>query len=138
MWMFGGTQGAGACDSCAHAQDGDNCVSECPPCKYRDADLRCRWCHANCGRQPGCTGSARCTGPGPHLGLGGCTECAGLLLDHEQGDGSTECLNRTLKNCQSGFYFFGGMITIPSNSTRGRENVRVVSHSGRKPCILSQ
>jgi len=122
-------QGPGACNACVNAKDGLNCVAECPPCKYLDKNGSCQWCHPNCGRVSECTGSPHCTGPGVHLGLNGCTECADLLLDHQEGVGTTECLNRTVDSCGTGFYFFGGDIPIPSNSSRGFENVRVVSFS---------
>jgi len=122
-------QGPGACDACVNAKDGMYCVEECLPCKYRDEHGVCRRCHPNCGRETACTGSPHCTGSGPHLGFGGCTECAGLLLDHQEGIGSTECLSRTLVNCDKGFYFFGGAIAIPSNLSRGFEYTRVVSCS---------
>ena len=120
-------QGPGACDACVSAKDGMFCVPACPPCKYRDDDGECQWCHPNCGKDVGCSGAPRCTGPGAHLGYGGCTECGGLLLDNQAGLGSTECLNRTIRNCERGFYFFGGTIEIPSNTSRRSEFRRVVS-----------
>jgi len=123
-------QGPDACDACVNVKDGPNCVTECPPCKYRDEQRLCQWCHPNCDKDSTCTESPRCTGPGAHLGLGGCTECAGLLLDHQEGVGSTECLNQTLTKCESGFYFFGGTIKIPSNSLRGFDYRKVVSQDG--------
>ena len=120
-------QGPAACDACVNAKDGVTCVTECPPCKYRDENGLCQRCHPNCGKKTDCTGSAQCTGPGSHLGLGGCTECADLLLDHQLHIGSTECLNRTLTHCEKGFYYFGRNIRIPSNTSTGYEKVRVVS-----------
>ena len=109
-----------------NAKDGPNCVPECPPCKYRDDEGQCQRCHPNCGKDDECAGAPRCTGPGAHLGLAGCTDCARLLLDREEGVGSTRCLNRTLTNCERSFYFFGGTIAIPSNSSKGFEYRRVV------------
>ena len=129
-------QGPGACDQCVNVKDGLNCVAECPPCKYQDDDGLCQWCHPNCGKGSDCTGSPRCTGPGAHLGFGGCTECARLLLDPREGIGRTECLNRTQLNCEIGFYFFGGTIRIPSNSSRGSENRRVVSNDQPQLCVF--
>jgi len=122
-------QGSGACDGCVNAKDGMYCVAKCPPCKFRDNSGVCQWCHPNCGKVVECSGPPRCTGPGAHLGLGGCIECANLLLDHQEGVGYTECLNRTLVDCEKGFYFFGGKIRIPSNASRGFEDRIVVSVS---------
>jgi len=107
-------QGPGACVGCVNAKDGVNCVVECPPCKYRDEQGVCQWCHPNCRRDSDCNEPRQCTGPGTHRGFGGCRECAGLLLDHQKGVNSIECLNRT--DCGKGFYAYFAYRTVVSHT----------------------
>lgn len=63
------SQGNDKCKECKNYQDGPYCVGKCPPFKYPDEEGSCQLCHPDCDLQFGCTG------PGKHVGIGGCTAC---------------------------------------------------------------
>ncbi|WKX90526.1 hypothetical protein Q1695_009401 [Nippostrongylus brasiliensis] len=67
------------CLSCRNVQlisdDGIACLSSCGDSHYQDGD-ECKPCHENCS-------NLKCTGPGDHLGDGGCTECLYALMSRD-------------------------------------------------------
>ena len=88
-------QGSDNCSECRHFKDGPYCVRECPEAKYGDTGI-CEECFEHC--------VDGCTGPGAHLGEGGCKACQVALVDAD--DQVIQCLSPDTNSCDPG-YFFG-------------------------------
>ncbi|XP_060578110.1 receptor tyrosine-protein kinase let-23-like isoform X2 [Ruditapes philippinarum] len=66
----------------------------CPDGRYPDENGQCNLCYENCGADG-------CTGPGRHLGIGGCNSCwLGLEHHHHR----VTCMSPFTTVCPEGFY----------------------------------
>ena len=69
-------------------------------------------CYKNCKKDKGCTG------PGSHLGYGGCNECAQLVMDFERSTGNnTMCMDANQSTCGIRHYGLDRVtLTIPASA----------------------
>jgi len=119
-------QGPGNCSRCAHARDGPNCVAQCVITQYQDSESVCQPCYEHC--------MDGCTGPGPHLGYGGCNKCGNLVLEFKVTTGNnTWCMKTGQEQCDEGYYRVSGLNRLQvqnSSDPKIRINVTVVCNLG--------
>ena len=113
-------QGPGNCTKCAHVKDGSFCVAECHIFQYPDSNGTCQMCYKNCNKDKGCTG------PGSHLGYGGCNQCAQLVMDFERSTGNnTMCIDAEKSECDIGYYGLHRVTLTISASADPKNKTRV-------------
>ncbi|BFZ15671.1 hypothetical protein BsWGS_18709 [Bradybaena similaris] len=88
------------CDRCANVimrnkVSKDTCEQNCGPVMYPDSNKICQQCHPNCGDNG-------CTGPGKHVGEGGCNACElGVRSSNKK---LTQCLSAFNQSCGDGYF----------------------------------
>ncbi|XP_065178092.1 epidermal growth factor receptor-like isoform X2 [Sycon ciliatum] len=139
------------CLSCPKLKLGGSCVDTCPEGTYLNtATSECRLCSIVC-QATGST-SPQCTGPGTHLGAGGCTQCSTGVYD------STGKLKNCVSQCPAATTYSTGVITTDgvqecrycntqcaggchgpaaTECTLCKNNFRTVSGSKLRQCVQS-
>ena len=116
------SQGSNSCVACHNAKDGPYCVAKCPTSKYPDTNGICQLCYSDC--------VDGCTGPGSHLGLGGCNSC-NLVEVLEKMGATTKCLPLSSDECPAErFYSFTGKLKV--ETANGTQQIKVVSDTIRQ------
>ncbi|XP_065179948.1 melanoma receptor tyrosine-protein kinase-like [Sycon ciliatum] len=139
------------CLSCPKLKLGGSCVDTCPEGTYLNtATSECQLCSIVC-QATGST-SPQCTGPGTHLGAGGCTQCSTGVYD------STGKLENCVSQCPAATTYSTGVITTDgvqecrycntqctggchgpaaTECTLCKNNFRTVSGSKLRQCVQS-